>query len=498
MPRLAALVFAFILLFPALAPSGALAGGETMELALTDGVLQVLENNLDIVVQRIFPEIDAARVAKEAGAFDPSVFASFERRDSTFPFNARSSVSAGGRSGVESEVYSLEAGLTRRTGAGTEYSLEFSDTATSNTFNDFDFEYDAFAGVEVTQPLLKDYGPDANRVGILLASKDREISLTRLAEKTLDTVAGFELAYWDLVLARQGLGVKMESLRLAEDLLDLSRTKYEAEVISKLDLTQAKAGVASRREAVITARSDVWERENEVKLFITADVFKLSGVEIIPGDEPVRPGPSSPELASSVAKALQVRPDYLEARRAIEKTEIEIKYASNQKYPEVDLKASLGFNGFGEGAGSSLGDLDDNPTWTVGVVFNYPLGNRGAEANLKIARLEARQALISLKRLEQEIIVSLDNAIKDLGSNRERFEAAGVSTALAEDSLEAEVVKLDSGLSTAHDVLEFQEELEEARLVEISALIDYTKARTVLLREEGTLLEQRGIRIAGP
>jgi hypothetical protein len=41
-----------------------------------------------------------------------------------------------------------------------------------------------------------------NLFRIELAGKDRDISLHRLKEKILNTVASFELAYWDLVLAR--------------------------------------------------------------------------------------------------------------------------------------------------------------------------------------------------------------------------------------------------------------------------------------------------------
>jgi outer membrane protein TolC len=471
-------------------------GAGKLELSIDEGIEMVLENNLDIVIQRISPRVEQARIEKEEGVFDKSLFASLEWEDSTTPLNARSTVAAGGRTDVEAETYIANMGVSSLTQLGTEYSLEVSDMWRANTFNNFDFEHDTFAGVRITQPVLKDYGPVATRFRIDLAGKDRDISLHRLKEKIMDTVAGFELAYWDLVLAREELDVKIESLKLAEFLLELTLKKFEAEVVARLEVTQAEAGVASRKEAVISARKTVWERENALKSFISGDVYKLKDVEIVPRDPP-QLSPVRPGLEDSVKKALGLRPEYLEVKSEIEKRDLEIRYAKNQFFPEIDVEASLGYNGFGVDFGDSLDNLDNNPTWSVGVVFRYPLGNNTARGDLKIARIEAEEAFLQLKLLEQEIILNLDNAIKEIQASRERYEAARVSTTLAEDALEAEEIKLDAGLSTTHNVLEFQEELEEARTVEIAALIDYKKALTGLFREEGSLLEEKGIEMAG-
>jgi outer membrane protein TolC len=484
------------LLTPALFTGIGKAADGQLELSIEEGIVMVLENNLDIVIERISPKVEEARIRKEEGAFDRTIFASLEWEDSTTPLNARSTVAAGGRTEVESEAYTADMGLKSLTRLGTEYTLEVSDKWRANTFNFFDFEHDTFAGLRITQPLLKDYGPEVNLFRIELAGKDRDISLHRLKEKILNTVASFELAYWDLVLAREELGVKRESLKLADSLLDLTQKKFEAEVVSRLELTQAEAGVASRKEALISAQKTVWERENELKLFISGDVYLLTDVEIIPKD-PLILLTITPALDESIKKALELRPDYLEAKGEIEKKDLEIRFSENQVFPEIDIEASLGYNGFGVDFGDSIDNLENNPTWTVGVVFSYPLGNNTARSDLKIARMEAEEAILRLKRLEQVIILNLDIAIKDMETSRERYEAAKVSTMLAEDALEAEEVKLEAGLSTTHNVLEFQEELEEARTVEIAALIDYKKALTGFFKQEGSLLVEKGIEIAG-
>jgi outer membrane protein TolC len=64
---------------------------------------------------------------------------------------------------------------------------------------------------------------------------------------------------------------------------------------------------------------------------------------------------------------------------------------------------------------------------------------------------------------------------------------------LAQESLEAERKKLEVGVSTSHDVLEFEEELTDAERREIVARIGYRKALINLGVAAGTILEENNI-----
>jgi outer membrane protein TolC len=140
--------------------------------------------------------------------------------------------------------------------------------------------------------------------------------------------------------------------------------------------------------------------------------------------------------------------------------------------------------------------MGNNDEWSLGVVVKIPLGNREAKGKLTIAQLEARQGLLILKKLEQEILIEIDNAIRSAETNMQRIKAAKVSKRLAAESLQAEEIKLKEGLSTSHDVLQFQDDLVEARSREIIAVIDYNKSLVELSRVKGTLLQEEGISIS--
>lgn len=468
-----------------------------MRLSLREGALKVLENSLDIVIERISPEIAGARAEGSIGAFEPEAFGSFKREDSEEPLSSRASVSAGGRKSTKSESYALEAGVSGKTGYGTEYSLTADEDWVADTFNAFDFEYSTFAGVRLKQPLLKDFGPDAARLDVRITSKDRDISIYRFKKRVMDVITDYELAYWALVRVREELGLKEESLRLAETLLRDNRKRLDLGVISPLELTQAEAAVAVRKDELIAGKKAVRERENALKIQISKDVFGIKDAEIIPADEPSAP-PLDAALEESFGYAVKSRPDYLELKSEIEKGDIRVRYASNQKMPRIDLEASYGFNGIGPSFGESWDGINSNPEWSVGLSLRYPLGNTAALSELKASRLEASRSLLRLKQLEQEMILGIDNSIKEVRAQAERIESTRESTRLSLLSLRAEEKKLEAGRSTTYNVLKLQEDLMKAKTNEAGALIEYNTALANYYKERGEVLERLGIGVSGP
>ena len=77
------------------------------------------------------------------------------------------------------------------------------------------------------------------------------------------------------------------------------------------------------------------------------------------------------------------------------------------------------------------------------------------------------------------------------------YDAAKAGRSAAETQLAAEKERYNVGLSTNFFVLTRQNELATAVLTEIAALTDYRKALTDYSRTAGTLLDERGIEIAG-
>jgi outer membrane protein TolC len=245
---------------------------------------------------------------------------------------------------------------------------------------------------------------------------------------------------------------------------------------------------------VIRAERAIRDQENVLKRLITYDLGNWLEKRIVPAERPKENYQAQPATAS-IGEALQQRADLKEAVQRAEQQNIQVKYAQNQLLPQLDLRASYGYAGRDLEIDRSFGNAAkaDDPQWFVGLFLEVPFGNREQRGRLEAAKLTKEQTLLELKRLEQTIIVEVDNAAGQVETNRQRVVAARAAREFAEESLKAEQEKLQAGTSTSYVVLQLQRDLTEARIRELRAMADLEKSRAELLRVQGTAFRHYSI-----
>src|SRR5207237_977308 len=147
-------------------------------------------------------------------------------------------------------------------------------------------------GVELRQPLLRGLGLDDARLALRVASTGRRAAVASLRRTVSETVAAVEKAYWDLVAARQGVGVREDAVRLAEQdqwlesiapsdsavvsvtPVDHARALRRA-LASRPELAEAEAAVERRHAETARAWSGVLPALDAV---VSYDRFGLAGV----------------------------------------------------------------------------------------------------------------------------------------------------------------------------------------------------------------------------
>lgn len=203
-------------------------------------------------------------------------------------------------------------------------------------------------------------------------------------------------------------------------------------------------------------------------------------------------------LQDSWSKGLTQRPDLLQAKLDIEKQGITIKYSFNQLFPELDLVGTYGHTAAGYSEFSSAfyqiqqGSL---PYYSYGGQLIFPLGNTGARAAYKSSKLMKEQLVLTLKKLEETIMMAIDNDIKQAEAGFQQVAATRSAREYAAAALDAEQKKLDAGKSTTYTVLQMQRDLTTARGNEIQALDNYDKALAQLSLDEGTTLDRLHIQV---
>jgi outer membrane protein TolC len=263
-----------------------------------------------------------------------------------------------------------------------------------------------------------------------------------------------------------------------------------------LDISTARAAVAARESAILQAYRAMKDQENFLKQLVTADLIPLLGtdVEIAAPKEPS----FYDTVITGVKEALELRPDYQQAKLDVANRHITVVVQKNALLPRLDLSASLSLIGVDDSFGTSLsrGAANrDQYNWSAGASFSYPIGNRDARGRYNAATLESAQSLVRLQQLEQNIIVSVDNANGAIVTARERIVSDAEAARFAKESLDATEKRYAAGTVTIFDVLNLQNRLSEAETAELRSRADYSNAIARYQQETGTTLRVHGINI---
>jgi outer membrane protein len=310
-------------------------------------------------------------------------------------------------------------------------------------------------------------------------------------------VATVKQAYWTFKATLANIGVQQRSLELAQELARQNKIRVEAGQIPPLDLVQAEAEVAQRRENLIRARTTAEDAEDALRRLIMdpADASFWS-VSLEPIEEPVPLG-SLPDVDAAVAKALGSRYDLARAAHDLDNATTNVEFLNNQKLPDVRLEASYrgsglggtqfvrtgGFPGIVTGTrdrsfGDALGQTfsPDYPTWSVGVTVSYPLGRSYEAASLARAEIERRQVAQRIASLRLETVEDVRQAARQVRGTAERIDAARAGATLAEQRFADEQRRYDVGLSTTFLVTQAQRDLLQAQVNLLQTTLDYQSA----------------------
>jgi len=484
-------------------PSGSL---EILKVDLPEAIGMALQKNFRLEEGRFGPRIAKARQREASGKFDPVLELSFTRDENNQELrtlNDELEEATPLPGGETPELFAwrqgseVDSGLAGLTPWGLSYDLGASLTWDDSNRRDPDFtRYNSFWGINLTQPLLRNFGTGANMASIRIARADRAISGWQLRQEAVDVITDTVRVYSELCFAIENLAVEIRSRDLSAQLVRDNAKRAEIGVMAPLDILQAQADLANRDERVLVARRAVADNENFLKQLITDEISGLLGLSVEP-EPPRLPAEIRVDRTKDFARAFELRPDYRQALLDIQRRQITVVFTRNQALPRLDLVGSLGINGidknFADSFSRSLGQDNNNLAWSAGAIFSVPIPNREGTGALEATKLETARALVAVKRIEQQILVEADNAAGQVETTSQRIQASRLARRLAAETLAAAQARLASGTTTTFEVLQFQRDLATAEAGELRARADHIIALAEYARATGTTLERVGV-----
>lgn len=480
-------------------------GAEQQEvtLSLQTAVASAVKNNLATQQAILAPAITEAEVEAAAAVFDAVLFGSTQLNvtDQPRPLPVLNGFALG--SGVStSRSWAFETGVRKplESGGAFTVSTDLSRVRDNDPSIDFlpDPAWSSAVRLGYAQPLLRGFGSDVNTATIKLARNAERGAVEDLRQSLLQLVLEVEASYWNLVVAREELRIRMWLTTSGEQVRDVLARRREFDT-RQSQFSDAVATVEQRKASVLRAQRNVRAASDRLKTLMNDPGMPLeSEVLLAPIDFMVE-SPVNIDLREAMLTALESRPEISRALLAVDDASIRQLVADNARLPVLDLTAQLGWFGLSDSASDAYAELGEGSfiDSLLGANLSQPIGNREAEASFRAARLRRSSAVIGFRRTVQDVTLEVKNALRDCLTNFELISATRSSRLAAAENLRALLVeeKTLAGLTPEFLNLKFQRQdrLALAQFEEYQSLSAYNTAVASLYRALGTGLEMNRI-----
>ncbi len=371
----------------------------------------------------------------------------------------------------------------------------FSDNIFKFSPDDPDRNYNTTLSAGFTQPLWRGRGRKYARSGQARAELNRDAaSLDR--ERVANQVVGQIInAYWELAYAWRDLTIRRASLALAEEQLRNTRARIEAGAVAPTEALAVEQIIASREEAILNAELSIIDRSISLR--------QLAGLEISPTElelwalAPADISPRSFDLDALMTQAFEQNPTLLALRVRREELVLIAEVRENDTAPALDLDLQAGPTGSAGALSDAVSDTlkFQDLTFRAGLTLRHTIGQRGARGRVMSAREQIYRIDVDLGEGKAQLARDLVRAVKQAEVAQNRIALGDKVITLAEQNVAAETARFELGRATNFDVLQRQDELEQAQLQRARAVIDYLSAVTSVDALTGALLGRYGIQV---
>jgi outer membrane protein TolC len=300
------------------------------------------------------------------------------------------------------------------------------------------------------------------------------------------------LSYLDLALAQQRLESWNNKIAIGERLISDTRALVKVGRLSEVEVWEVENNLARFRAGASEAEQLLVERSNKLRAMLMID--SASGLSPLRATDPL-PLLTYVQLDYDLdlQTAKERRSDYRVRVLMLERENVQLMFAQNQKLPRLDLIASYGFNGLAQILQQSLtlNRTSDFPSWSIGLRMSMPLGeNRQADADLRVAQLRRDDAGLGLNAIQSAISTDIASSHAIIRSSIDRYrlfaEIADRESRMA-DALRR---KIKAGRAEMRELLVSEERVINARLAMQEQAVINAKGQALLALAQGKVLER--------
>lgn len=368
--------------------------------------------------------------------------------------------------------------------------------------------------LEVRQPMLRGRGAQVNRVPVMLARINVDISLASFESSVRNFVLDVENTYWDLYLAYRFLETAKAGRDSAQVTWNAVNTEFEVGTKDAQTEAQSREQYFFFRAALEQTLQQLYETESKLRFLM--GLAATDGRLIRPIEEPTTTRIEF-DWRAILNESMDRSPELRQLKWAIKRRELELIAARNQLLPQFDLGATYRWYGIGDdliNANRSGFNFLTHPNGTSSyevlttgdyqeaaffMSLQMPVGYRKELAGVRAAQLGLARDAARLEDAELNQSHLLATSVRKLDFEHQtaqtqfnRWKASAREVASAEELYRGGKMGIDI-------VLDAQRRRAQSQRDYYQAIADYNKAIADVHFRKGSLLEYNNVYLAeGP
>ena len=332
-------------------------------------------------------------------------------------------------------------------------------------------------GTTISQTLFNGF-QTANRTrqaeAQVLAARE---NLRLTEQNTLLNAAG---AYMNLLRDTAILDLQRRNVEVLQEQLRQTRDRFNVGEVTRTDVAQSEASLASGRSSVLTAESNYKTSAAVYRQVIGTDPGKLTPASPVDRFSPAN-------LAGAISTGSVVHPSITGAQFNIDAALQAVKVAEGALYPTVSVQGNFTKNYL---SSSSLTTMEAYNASVLGTL-SVPIYQGGSEYSLiRQAKETLGQRRIEMDTAREQVRQSVVQTWGQLEAAKGNIEATQAQVQSSEIALNGVREEARVGQRTTLDVLNAQQALVNARVSLVSAQRDRVVASYALLASVGRLSAQ--------
>ncbi len=392
-----------------------------------------------------------------------------------------------------------------RTGGTFDVSQRFGFQDNNSTFFDPGNQATGQLTVSYSQPLLRGRGRAYNNSLVVLSQLDAGVAEDEFLATLQDHLLEITRSYWALYQERAALAQQTSLYLKTQDIVRLLKARQAVDA-QRTQFVTASSALESRRSDLIRARTAVLNAETRLRGLINAPELNVAEhAELVPIEMPSTEFLPT-DLRSELQLAIQHRPEVHAALKEIQASAVRFGVARNELLPALNFVTEGYLSGL-RGNSNFSGAFGDQfttgaPSYSVGLQYEMPIGNRLARSRMTRRRVEMRQLqrqyALALTAIETEVDIAvreLNTAYQEIQAKNRALKAAEAET----KTIEARWARMADGSGQSslnlESLLRAQERVTEAERDYTESLLLYNLGLINLKKATGTLLQTENVSI---